>query len=198
MTEIPFNAQRLDRLMEAESMDWILATSDHNTRYLLGGYRFFFHENDSAIGVSRYLPVVGYRRGEPGAAFYVAAANESWHLEVEPVWVQRVETAAVTSRASAAAAASPLADAGPVRVGIEPSFLPSDAMVALKAALPHAEFVDATAVLDELRSIKSLRELELLRRASQGIVDSMCATFKRLSPGMSRDVIAGLYRRELT
>jgi Xaa-Pro aminopeptidase len=197
MAKPPFDSDRLDRLMDAASMDWILATSKHNTRYLLGGYSYFFHEHAAAIGVSRYLPIAGYSKGKPGGAFYVGSENESWQMEAQPVWVGHFEAAPTSTRGAASAAARLLGDARSIRVGIEPSFLPSDAMAVLVEALPRAEFVDATGVLEDLRSIKSPRELELLRRASQGIVDSMTATFGAARSGMSRNSLASIYRREL-
>jgi hypothetical protein len=57
-TGIPFDAARLDDLMEAAGIDVLLATSRHNTQYLMGGYRFFFFAEMEAIGHSRFMPVV--------------------------------------------------------------------------------------------------------------------------------------------
>ena len=59
---------RIDRLMEAAGLDVLIATSKHNTQYLLGGYRFQFFAAMDAIGHSRYLPVVIYRRGRADQA----------------------------------------------------------------------------------------------------------------------------------
>ncbi|MEA2908812.1 MAG: hypothetical protein QOJ15_893 [Bradyrhizobium sp.] len=36
-SRIPFDAVRLDQLMEAASIDVLIATSKHNVQYLLGG-----------------------------------------------------------------------------------------------------------------------------------------------------------------
>ena len=36
---IPFDTDRLDRLMEDAGIDVLLATSKHNVQYLLGGHR---------------------------------------------------------------------------------------------------------------------------------------------------------------
>ncbi|TIT88388.1 MAG: aminopeptidase P family protein, partial [Mesorhizobium sp.] len=36
---IPFDQARLDGLMEEAGIDVLLATSKHNTQYLLGGYK---------------------------------------------------------------------------------------------------------------------------------------------------------------
>ena len=62
---IPFDTARLDGLLEQAGLDALLVTSKHNVQYLLGGYRFFFFDYMDAIGTSRYLPVLLYRRGRP-------------------------------------------------------------------------------------------------------------------------------------
>ena len=54
----PFDADRLDKLMEQAGLDALVLTSKHNIQYLLGGYRFFFFDHFDAIGVSRYLPIL--------------------------------------------------------------------------------------------------------------------------------------------
>ena len=40
--KVPFDASRLDLLMEQTGIDVLLATSKHNTQYLLGGYQVHF------------------------------------------------------------------------------------------------------------------------------------------------------------
>src|SRR6185503_5487630 len=50
---LPFDAARLDKLLEESGIDVLIATSKHNVQYLLGGYRFFFFDSMDAIGVSR-------------------------------------------------------------------------------------------------------------------------------------------------
>src|SRR5262245_62872873 len=60
---IPFDADRLDRLMDEAGIDVLVATSKHNVQYLLGGHRAFFFESMDAMGLSRYLPVLVYPKG---------------------------------------------------------------------------------------------------------------------------------------
>src|SRR5436309_9471836 len=86
----PFDAARLDELMGQAGVDVLLATSWHNVQYLLGGYRFFMYAGLDAIGLSRYLPVLGYTRGRAEAAFYVGAGNEDWDTDVRPLWAPEV------------------------------------------------------------------------------------------------------------
>lgn len=198
MIRTPFDSELLDGLMETAGVDWVVATSRHNVRYLLGGYHYFFYDHFSAIGLSRYLPLVGYPRGNPQRAFYVAAANEAWQLEVKPVWIERIEMAPVASTAVAEIAAAALKDpAKRLRIAVEPSFIPSDAMKTLSEALPGAEFIDATPILETLRAIKTPWELDLLRSASVGIVEAMLSTFRTAQPGETRDELASRLAVEL-
>ena len=69
--QIPFDATRLDRLMDEAGMDVLIATSKHNVQYLLGGHRAFFFDYMDAMGLSRYLPVLVYAKGAPDKAAYL-------------------------------------------------------------------------------------------------------------------------------
>src|SRR5580658_8194308 len=62
---IPFDTDQLDSLMDEAGMDVLLATSKHNTRYLLGGHQALFFEHFDAVGVSRYMPIIVYPKGAP-------------------------------------------------------------------------------------------------------------------------------------
>ena len=84
--KVPFDAGRLDRLMEEAGIDVLLATSKHNTRYLMGGYSFLFFSAMDAIGHSRYLPVLIYAKGRPDRAGYVGHRMEAFDHEVRPFW----------------------------------------------------------------------------------------------------------------
>ena len=65
---IPFDAVRLDQLMEAASIDVLIATSKHNVQYLLGGYRFSFFDTMDLLTVgsshNRAPSEVEFRRGD--------------------------------------------------------------------------------------------------------------------------------------
>jgi len=111
---IPFDTGRLDDLLEAAGIDVLLATSKHNVQYLLGGYRFFFFDYMDAIGVSRYLPVLVYRRGRPEAAAYIGYRLETFENELGKFWTPTVKTSTsgsiVARRAIAAAVADEIGD----------------------------------------------------------------------------------------
>lgn len=175
---------RIDRLMEAHGLEVLVATSKHNVQYLLGGYRFIFFEAMDAIGHSRYLPIVVYRRGRPDQAGYVGNRMEGAEHAVHPFWVPNLMLQAWGSVDAAEAALGHLKAIGAdgLRIGYEPGFLPSDGYRVL-AQLP---LVDATTMLEEMRGIKTPAELALLRQASELITESMVATIAAADDGWTK------------
>jgi Xaa-Pro aminopeptidase len=187
----PFDAQKLDRLLDENGVDLLLAVTKHNVQYLLGGYRYFFFAHADAIGTGRYLPIVGYVRGRPDQAFYIGAGNEAWGLEVFPVWTPSTITRSWTSIDSAMAAAEFIRKRGYTsgRLALEFSFFPADAMDTLRRELPNIEFVEAMAMLEELRAIKTQEELDYLRIGAAAIVDSMLATIQSAKPRVTEALL---------
>ena len=193
----PPDLDRIDRLMEAAGIDVLLVTSKHNAQYLLGGYRFGFFVAMDAIGHSRYLPVVVYRRGRPQEAAYVANKMEGGEHANHPLWTPTVIPATWGSVDAAQEALAHLDRIGAkgLRIGIEPSFLPVDAHAVLAAGL-SGPMVDATGMLEEMRVIKTPGELALLRQASELITDSMVATMAAARDGWSKARILEELRRQ--
>src|SRR3569833_3227545 len=109
---IPFDAAKLDRLMEAAGLDVLVATSKHNVQYLLGAERAIFFDYMDALGVSRYLPVLVYPKGAPEHAVYVGHRLETHKRAVAPPWVPQVRTEANGSVDAVARAAGLMRGAG--------------------------------------------------------------------------------------
>src|SRR5437016_9089387 len=89
---IPFDTDRLDRLMEEAGIDVLLATSKHNVQYLLGGHRAFFFDYMDAMGLSRYLPIMVYPKGAPDKAGFFGHRLENHQREVKPFWTPEQQT----------------------------------------------------------------------------------------------------------
>ena len=197
---VPFEVSRLDLLMEQTGIDVLLATSKHNTQYLLGGYRFIFFSAMDAIGHSRYLPVVVYEKGRPENAAYVANRMEGGEHHNHPFWTPAFHAETWGTLDAAARAAEHLRKIGKAdgRIGIEPAFLPVDAYGLLKQRLEGATFVDATGMLERMRALKTPAELEKLRTASELITDAMMATLARAREGSTKTEIIERLRREET
>src|SRR5688572_32862802 len=84
--KIPFDADRLDRLMDQSDIDVLVVTSKHNVQYLLGGHRAFFFDYMDAMGLSRYLPVLVYAKGAADKAGYFGHRLENHQRENNPFW----------------------------------------------------------------------------------------------------------------
>jgi len=194
-----FDTAKLDRLLEQAGIDVLLATSKHNTQYLMGGYKFIFFAAMDAIGHSRYLPVVVYEKGDTDHAAYIGNKMEGGEHANNPFWTPTVQTATWGTLDAARLTVEHLRKIGKAgaRIGIEPAFLPSDARDFLASNLDGARFVDATHVLERLRAVKSPRELEQLKLASELITDSMLATIAGSREGSTKaDIIERLRREE--
>ena len=126
---LPFDAARLDKLLDEAGIDVLVATSKHNVQYLLGGYRFFFFDSMDAIGVSRYLPILVYRKGKPEQAAYVGCAMENFEKELDKFWPAALALGDTGSEAAMQQAVAHIKKlgGGVRRVGIETAFLPADA-----------------------------------------------------------------------
>jgi Xaa-Pro aminopeptidase len=199
-TAAPFDTAKLDRLMEEAGIDVIVATSKHNTQYLMGGYKFIFFAAMDAIGHSRYLPIAIYEKGAPEHSAYVGNRMEGGEHQNNPFWTPTVHTATWGTKDAAALAVEHLKKVGKAssRIGIEPAFLPCDARDLLASRLEGAQFVDATHALERLRAVKTPDELAKLRRASELITDSMLATITAATVGSTKREIIEQLRREET
>ena len=197
---IPFDAGRLDALMEKAGIDALVVTSKHNIQYLLGGYRFFFFDHFDAIGVSRYLPILVYVKGDPEQAAYIGHPMENYERELDRFWVPSFSGSARMSTDGVAAAVERLKSLAPKvkRIGIERAFLPADSESALRRGMPEAEFVEAQLPLERLRAVKTPQELEYLKTASDLVVDSMLAVIAGAKPGVTKlDLVEALRREEV-
>lgn len=184
----PFDTTRLDRLMEEADLDVLLVTSKHSIQYLLGGYRYFFYGYMDAHGLSRYLPFFVYVKGQPDKAAYIGSPMEVYEKELRKFWVSELVFDNMTTTQSAASAVRYLErmERKTGRIGVEVGFLPVDAFRLLEQGLPGATIVDATFTLELLRAIKSLQELEVLRIASEKVIDSILAVFASHGPGITK------------
>ena len=196
----PFDTALLDRLMDEAGIDVLVATSKHNIQYLLGGHRAFFFESMDAMGLSRYLPVFVYQKGAPQKAGFFGHRMEGFQNEVKPFWVSEVNTkssGAVDVMEKAVDYLRRLVP-GTKRIAIETAFIPLDSAAVLRKAFPNAELVDALFVLERLRARKTPQELEMLKIASDAVIDSMEAVFKNFGPGATKNELTEALRREET
>ncbi|MFN5719341.1 MAG: M24 family metallopeptidase [Bradyrhizobium sp.] len=197
-TAAPFDTAKLDRLMDEAGLDILIATSRHNVQYLLGGYRFFFFEVMEAIGTSRYLPVFVYQKRHPENAIYIGNRMEKFEHDLGRIWTPLVKTGSWGTIDAMGLAIDHVRKLGAPakRVGIEASFLPADARDHLRAGLDDVELREAHFTLERLRAVKSPAELDLIREASERVVDAMLATFRNCVPGMTKNEVVARLRHE--
>ena len=167
---IPFDAARLDRLMDEAGIDVLIATSKHNVQYLLGGHRAFFFDYMDAMGLSRYLPVLVYAKGAPDKAAYFGHRLESFQRENKPFWTPVQQTNSSGSVDTMQKAIEHIRKPASRRAASAPrlSFLPVDAGKALRSAFADSEIDDALFVLERMRAIKTPEELKKLQDRLRG------------------------------
>ena len=197
---IPFDADRLDRLMDEAGIDLLVATSKHNVQYLLGGHRAFFFESMDAMGLSRYLPVLVYPKGARQKAAYFGHRMEGFQKENSPFWVSESQTnsSGTVDAMQKAIDYTRKLGAKPRRIAVELAFLPVDAGNALRNAFADSEMIDALFVLERMRAVKSPEELRKLRMASERVIESMLAVIADHGPGASKRELTEALRREET
>ena len=197
---IPFDHQRLDRLMDEAGIDVLIATSKHNVQYLLGGHRANFFDYMDATGVTRYLPVFIYAKGQPEKAAYIGHRLEAFQHQVKPLWTAETQTNTAGSVDAMQKAVDYIRKSGfkTKRIAPEFGFLPYDASKVLRSAFPDADWVDGLFVLERQRVKKSASELKMLKYASEAVLDSMLATVAQTPPGKTKAEVVETLRREET
>ena len=194
---IPFDTGHLDRLLDDAGIDVLVATSQHNIQYLLGGYRFFFFDTMDAVGVSRYLPALVYRKGKPDQATYVGCGMETYERDLGKFWPENLDLSVIGSKETMEHVLGHIKKlSGVRRIGVESAFLPADGEAILRQGMSNCDIVDAVFPLERLRASKTAEEIEYLREASERVVASMMATFKQCKPGMSKLEMNETLRRE--
>jgi len=196
--KVPFDRDRLERRMQADGVDFVLATSPHNVSYLLGGYRSHFFSEMTAIGLSRHAAAVGYPCGQPEHAFYIGGPVEAAQQELEPLWVRDAVNAVWTTHRLGVAAADLIRGLrlDQATIAVELPFLAADTFVALVESLPQARVVDAVPILEHLRAVKLPHELTLISEAADAIVEAMLATLDGARPGITTRELAALLAAE--
>jgi Xaa-Pro aminopeptidase len=152
------------------------------------------------MGLSRYLPVFVYQKGAPQKAGFFGHRMEGFQNEVKPFWVSEVNTKSSGAVDVMEKAVDYLRGLAPnaKRIAIETAFLPVDSAAVLRKAFPNAGIADALFVLERLRARKTPQELEMLKIASDAVIDSMEAVFKNFGPGATKAELTEALRREET
>ncbi len=195
---LPFDAEQLDKLLDDAGIDVLVATSKHNIQYLLGGYRFFFFDSMDAVGVSRYLPALIYRKGKPEQATYVGCGMESYEQENGKFWPANLDLGADRQQGDHAARAGAHQKArrrASGRCGIRPSCRPTVRPCCARACRTATSSTRCFRWSGFGRA-RRRRRSAICASSSERVVASMMATFAQCKPGMTKHEVNETLRRE--
>ena len=192
MREPLVNVDRLNQKMDEHGLAAVVARSGVNFTYLSGVvYPGTLARHLDLTDSPRGTFLIWPRHGKPRIVLNAFAEGrtrrDSWveHVEVYEGYVERpIERVAKV-----------LDDMGLARdvVGFERNFLSAADWDALRTHLPGMRMVDGTAMMDEVRAVKTVGELALLKRAADLLDDAYAKVLANVRPGMrERDVHAML------
>ena len=198
--DLPFTSQEYDRrltLVRAEmaqrGLDALFITDPSNQAWLTGydGWSFYVHQG--VIVLPDYDPIWWGRNQDTNGALRTVWMPAERIVGYDDSYVQSTER-------------HPMQDLaqhldrlrfGRGRIGVEMDnyYYSAKAHAALTGALPDARFVDATALVNWQRAVKSAPELAFMRKAaaiSEKIVDGL---LERVEPGVPKnEVVAEILR----
>ncbi|MEC9345673.1 MAG: ectoine hydrolase DoeA [Pseudomonadota bacterium] len=181
--------QRTRQAMAAAGIETLIVVDPSNMAWLTGydGWSFYVHQ---AVVVGPHGDPVWFGRGQDvnGArrTVYMAGADIAGYDDhyVQSTERHPMEVLAAELRRRGFAR-------GPVGVEMDNYYYSAKADAVLRAHLPDARFVDATALVNWQRAVKSPRELDYMRRAAR-IVDTMMGRIvEKAEPGVRKcDLVA--------
>ena len=196
--DLPFTAAEYDRrlgktrrAMEAAGIDLLYVTDPSNMGWLTGydGWSFYVHQGVILPGDG--TPKWWGRNQDSNGAVRTVWMEDDHVLSYADHYVQS------TVRHPMQDLAAHLRDSGATRIGVEMDnyYFSAKAMEVLRTELPNVTFVDATALVNRQRTVKSDEELTFMRRAariSDRIIDGLV---ERVEPGIPKnEIVAEILR----
>ena len=185
--KMPFDQARLHKAMDDGGLDAIVVTSAINIRYLTGGYKCLFYDTMEELGIGKYGPTILYRKTHPEHSMFLGSYFDKEQLPNDPIWVPNADLSHWIHYTTPPVIIDWIRKEKleSATIGLEFGFLPADVYIELQKALPNVTWKDAIIPLEFLRAIKRPDELELLRVASERVVEAMLYGFRETKPGMS-------------
>lgn len=198
--KLHYDSQKLDRLMEEAGADMVLASTNHNVRYLTGGYFYHFHDRFDAMGAGRYIAMLGIPRGTPDNAFLIGQVGELGQAKDQNLWVPDLIPAERIPNISAKETAKAIRSRGMDKacIAIEGDFLPANSVDSMREELPEARFIEAHPILEELRAIKTSEEIDIIRRITQADSETIQEVFQSVAPGATTREVSSAVERGMT
>ena len=176
------NVERLHDSMDREGVDAIVARSGANFTYLAGfDYAGTLARHLDMSDSPRGVLVVWPRHGEPVLVLNRIAAPRAQRDS----WVTNIVEIDDYGDSVYARAGELLCDLGIGTgcIGLEQSFLSAASWRQLEDGLPNASLVDVTALMDEVRWIKTPGEIKLIRRGADLLDEALLEVFPTIRDG---------------
>ena len=183
---------KVRRSMDAKGLDAILVTDPSNMAWLTGydGWSFYVHQC-VLLGMEGD-PIWYGRQQDANGALRTVFMDESDILFYPDHYVMSTERHPMDHLSGV------LTDKGwgNLRIGVELEnyYFSAAAYLALQKGLPNATLVDATALVNWCRAVKSDQELLYMRRAGRIVEEMHKRIFAHVEPGMRKcDLVAEIY-----
>ena len=195
---LPFTSEEYDRrialvrgAMDAAGIDTLFVTDPSNQAWLTGydGWSFYVHQGVILRGDGD--PIWWGRRQDSAGARRTVWMDDDHVRGYDDHFVQSTERHPMQELSGI------LQELGAKRIGVEMDnyYFSAKAFAVMETSLSEAEFVDATALVNWKRGVKSEPELEYMRNAariSEKIIDGL---LERVEPGVPKnEVVAEIYR----
>jgi ectoine hydrolase len=189
-SEYAHRIERVQQRMAAAGIDVLLCTDPANMNYLSGydGWSFYVHQlvalaldEDEPVWIGREMDAAGAR-----LTTFLRPDNIRGYPDDHVDAPERHPMAFVAKELRARGW-----DKGRIGVEMDAFSFTAQAHAQLRAALPRAELVDAQALVNWVRIVKSPAELEMMRIAAAIVAGAMAAGIGAIQPGVREcDVVA--------
>jgi Xaa-Pro aminopeptidase len=182
------NVDRLNAYMDRNNVAAVVGRSGQNFTYLAGiAYPGTLQRMIDLTDSPRGVMVLWPRHGDPVIILNKTAVplteRDSWIRQLD---VYEAYTESPYKRLSSVIERKGLAAE---RIGVERSYISAVHMEELECLLPNADFFDCTRMMDEVRWIKTAKEIELLRTAADLLDEAYLEVFTKMRPGdTERDI----------
>ena len=183
--------------MEANGVEVLLATDPANMCYLTGydGWSFYVHQL-LVVAVDADEPVWIGRGMDANAARVTTYLGDGNILGYPDDYVQSTEKHPMDFVAGLLAEKG--WDKRAIGVEMDAYYFTAACLESLKRNLPDARFVDATALVNWVRVIKSPAEIALMDRAARIIEHTMNTAFEAVTPGARQcDAAAAIHHAQI-
>ncbi|MCG8544250.1 MAG: aminopeptidase P family N-terminal domain-containing protein, partial [Alphaproteobacteria bacterium] len=180
--EIIANIERLNRFMDAQDLAAVVARSGENFTYLSGlTYPGTLARHVDLADSDRAVLAVWPRKGDAALIVNATAAG----LAERDSWINQYAVYEGYLESPYDRLAQVLSDMGlgSARIGFEKDYVSARDWARVQQKLPDLDMVDATAMMDQVRWIKTDGEIALIKRAADLLDDAYAAVFPQLRVG---------------